>query len=189
MWSWGDMWFQTLNTLGNTCYYTQNSGTRGCWLRFVLGCNPAHCALWRFCISCTWVFVLFCFGFFALAFETGKWRNCFLKPSVDLRTPFVFSSAALCFAHIHIYGVAEIAKTWAERMLLQRECINNKSDYSPNVGQAHNSYFQRGAEPSNQWCRLWRILSLSLIRQCGNVSQNKHLSLRNLQNKPSDEWS
>lgn len=120
----------------------------------LLGKIPAHCATCRFYdISIHEVFV---------AVWTGQVGSCFLK----LSATFIFFSAsdALYFAHIHIYGTAEIAKTWAEHMLLQRESMNDKSDYLPNVGQADNSYFQRGAKPSNQRCRLWCILSLSLIK-------------------------
>lgn len=159
----GDMWFQTLNTLRNTprvatLWNTKifSTGTQICC--GLLGETPAHCATCRFYnISIHQALV---------AVWKGQEGNCLLY----LTATFIFfsASAALGFAHIHIYGTAEIAKTWAEHMLLQRclqwEGMNDKSNYLPDVGQADNSYFQWGAKPSNQRCRLWCILSLSLIK-------------------------
>lgn len=56
-------------------------------------------------------------------FVAVRAASSFLRLSVFNISIYLFifpASAARCFAHIHIYGTAGIAETWAEHMLLQR---------------------------------------------------------------------
>lgn len=61
-----------------------------------------------------------------------------------------------------------------------------KTFHLPDVGKADDSYFQRGAEPSNQRWHLQSIISLSLIKTMWKCLQSQPalVPLHNLQHMP-----